>query len=472
MKHNKGRAKDNQNKIIIANPTIENRNSICPVDYCQLVFVKVLPVYNNGSIERVKAKRCPICRRNYISVKHFSDMSTIGIGNRNYYNLNLDKNTIRTKIVLPKEETDRINKVIAEVLQERKQTANASVKRIPPKSSEGETTTKAAKVPQTITKDTAKGYVVSRKLQAYRKCVVAGCEGQLINVKVQYKNPKGNNVISSAKRCPKCGKYYIALSKYTQNKDIMTCLNEGDALEPILSEEERQEQLEKRNRLLRVLQESENRMIKEQQLRVMRSYEKIKTAASKEKGKSREEELNIKDFLIRKNTFNCAYKEHKLKDITANVAVLNRDGKHEIVEVPAGYCKQCNVYFILDDSYKTIKSRGIPLCKVYDWKTIEMSESTKRMDLAQESLLHHYGYNVNASENLSSERRRQILQILIDNQVMTKSEIISYLDFFIAQRKGNKAMEAAVEKWESDKAFVQGYKKASLQNYGIRSLKK
>ena len=37
---------------------------------------------------------------------------------------------------------------------------------------------------------------------------------------------------------------------------------------------------------------------------------------------------------------------------------------------------------------------------------------------------------------------------MIDNNILSKSEIISYLDFFINQRAGRSNMELAISKWE------------------------
>lgn len=46
--------------------------------------------------------------------------------------------------------------------------------------------------------------------------------------------------------------------------------------------------------------------------------------------------------------------------------------------------------------------------------------------LAQESVLRQFGYSVGQEEDLSREQRRNILSAIIDYNVLTKSEIISY----------------------------------------------
>ena len=69
------------------------------------------------------------------------------------------------------------------------------------------------------------------------------------------------------------------------------------------------------------------------------------------------------------------------------------------------------------------------------------------MRLAQESILMQFGYNVSQQEGLSATSRQKILAVLIDNKIMTKNEIISYLDFFISQRSKQSRMEIAISKY-------------------------
>lgn len=92
------------------------------------------------------------------------------------------------------------------------------------------------------------------------------------------------------------------------------------------------------------------------------------------------------------------------------------------------------------------------------------------MRLAQESILMQYGYNVSQTEDLSSARRKKILAVLVDNNVLTKSEIISYLDFFINQRKHQSKFEKAIAKWEADKEFIEEYKNGSYKQYGVKGI--
>ena len=74
--------------------------------------------------------------------------------------------------------------------------------------------------------------------------------------------------------------------------------------------------------------------------------------------------------------------------------------------------------------------------------------------LAQESILMQYGYNVSQTVGLSARQRQKILAVMIDNKVLSKSEIISYLDFFIRQHGSRNNMGIAISKWEDDREFV------------------
>ena len=53
---------------------------------------------------------------------------------------------------------------------------------------------------------------------------------------------------------------------------------------------------------------------------------------------------------------------------------------------------------------------------------------------------------------------------------MAKSEIISYLDFFINQRSSIPMMEVAISKWEVDREFVENYRIGQYTQYGVKAI--
>jgi len=180
--------------------------------------------------------------------------------------------------------------------------------------------------------------------------------------------------------------------------------------------------------------------------------------------------IDLRDFVVRSNVFKCTHSHHRISNIDAAVTVIESSGKETKIKIPAGYCKQCHVYFIMESTYQELKRKGIILCRISDEKAYLKSGLSNGMKLAQESILMQYGYNVSQTEGLFQRARQQILAVLIDNKILSKSEIISYLDFFISQRAGRSNMEIAISKWETDREFVENYRIGEYTQYGINAI--
>lgn len=180
-------------------------------------------------------------------------------------------------------------------------------------------------------------------------------------------------------------------------------------------------------------------------------------------------EIGLKDFVVRANVFKCMHNKHKIDNV---VAMINIDdnGKRKQIKISAGYCSQCKIYFIMDSTYQNLKKKGMVLCRVTDEKNYMKSGYINGMKLAQESLLMQYGYNVSQTEGLTTTGRQKILAVIIDNKIMSKSEIISYIDFFISQRSSNSRMEVAISKWEADREFVENYKIGIYSQLGVNAI--
>ena len=78
-------------------------------------------------------------------------------------------------------------------------------------------------------------------------------------------------------------------------------------------------------------------------------------------------------------------------------------------------------------------------------------------DLAEESPLKLSGYSVSQQDDLDSDERRYILASIIYKKIMTKSEVIGYLEQFIRRNGQKSSNEYACEKWRTDLKFVQEY---------------
>lgn len=62
------------------------------------------------------------------------------------------------------------------------------------------------------------------------------------------------------------------------------------------------------------------------------------------------------------------------------------------------------------------------------------------------------------NDGLTDEHRQRILTFIIDNNILSKSEIISYFNFFISQKQKMDNMKWAIMKWNRDREFVEKYK--------------
>lgn len=179
--------------------------------------------------------------------------------------------------------------------------------------------------------------------------------------------------------------------------------------------------------------------------------------------------IGLKDFLIRTNIFKCMHDKHKIDNVVAMINI-DENGKKKSIKVAAGYCSKCKIYFIMESTYQELKRKGIILCRITDEKTYYKGGFMNGSHLAQQSILMQYGYNVSQVEGLSTVRRQKILAVMIDNNILSKSEIISYLDFFINQRAGRSNMELAISKWEADREFVEQYRIGEYTRYGVNAI--
>lgn len=181
--------------------------------------------------------------------------------------------------------------------------------------------------------------------------------------------------------------------------------------------------------------------------------------------------IHVKDFVVRRNVFKCRHNDHKLQNVNAVISLINSKGDIVHSTVSAGYCPNCNIFFIMESTYENLKRRGTPICRVSDEKTyLKGTTFANGMKMAQQSVLMQYGYNVSQEEGLTQARRHKILAVMIDNKILTKSEIISYLDFFISQRQYQSRFELAISKWESDREFVSDYHKGDYATYRVKGI--
>lgn len=181
-------------------------------------------------------------------------------------------------------------------------------------------------------------------------------------------------------------------------------------------------------------------------------------------------QIGCKDFVIRCNIFKCMHELHEIKNIVAIISIVDDDGKIQTAKISAGFCPECNIYFILESTYKDLKTKGTIMCRVTDTKNYAKNGYMNGQKLAKESVLMQYGYTVSRIEGLSDKNRQRLLAVIIDNNILTKSEVIGYLDFFINQRCPIDNMQNAIAKWKKDRQFVENYKNDEYVQIGVNSI--
>lgn len=195
------------------------------------------------------------------------------------------------------------------------------------------------------------------------------CHKPLKLVQILYsKEDIGTSRSYAARYCESCDVYYIKYSVYMahryekwdiQNKAALPRYQEQFAIFNLDKTQEKKDS--KKN--------EEDPAKKEKARKFQEFLEKRKERIEREK-QEEENNISIQDFVIRRATFKCMHDKHKLKNIEGIVGIVNSDGSIEKHVIPAGYCPECNLYFIMESTYEKIRSIGTPLCRITDEKNI------------------------------------------------------------------------------------------------------
>ena len=182
-------------------------------------------------------------------------------------------------------------------------------------------------------------------------------------------------------------------------------------------------------------------------------------------------EIKYADFLTRLSLKKCSSAGHHLIDIKAAVRLLSPNYTVTREEIPAVYCLECNRYFIMETEYQTLSRKGTLLCNVVE-ENYWLSDNRDGFSLMNaESLLHKLGYNVSSNTNLPEQVRHSILKAAVDNELLTKSEILSHLSYLINRSRNRISFETAISKWEKDREYVQSLSITSkAPTYEARSI--
>lgn len=181
--------------------------------------------------------------------------------------------------------------------------------------------------------------------------------------------------------------------------------------------------------------------------------------------------IEVTDFIVRTVLSKCVHEEHELLNVNALVKIMS---KHIIKEYsfPAMFCNTCKKYYIYENTYQRMKHIGHICCKVIEYNALKEAGSGSFGEWQKKSMLSLYGYNVNCNSNLSEQKRHEILDFIIENNIMSPYEVINHLEMFANLRNNQPNMKKAIEKWHDDIAYVQDKNVKGLYNVRVNRIVK
>lgn len=182
---------------------------------------------------------------------------------------------------------------------------------------------------------------------------------------------------------------------------------------------------------------------------------KTKCTVSKKKANIRDSirnDLFINDSLIIRDDIRCR-NGHIPIGITGLIPVITKNGKIVTLTAPISYCPICKKYYISEHVYKDLKKENVIACKVLKSPEHELKKNNAFSTWSAQSLLMAYGYTVKKESKLSLEQRRAILVNIIDNKILSKDQVLSYLDLFQRINPSDQAKKC----WQDDIVYVLNY---------------
>lgn len=177
--------------------------------------------------------------------------------------------------------------------------------------------------------------------------------------------------------------------------------------------------------------------------------------------------IGMEDLIVRSNSFYCNH-HHTVKDMAGEVEVIDSIGRIVSYLIPIAYCETCNVYFLLEEVYKDLKKKGIIRCEILSYQEYRHGEKTEQGTLNSVSPLRKWGYTVSQNVGYTQIQRQSILEDIIDCQIMTKDEVLSYLKFFI--KLNHNGSDMALAKWKEDHDYVANYKLGSSKRIKVNKI--
>lgn len=165
--------------------------------------------------------------------------------------------------------------------------------------------------------------------------------------------------------------------------------------------------------------------------------------------------IRPQDFVVMVHTFFCSSKGHNLQTIQAEIITKAFDGKGiSSFCIPAGYCKQCNRYYILSSVYEDnslfLKHALCDFVKDTELNNYLKKNKLNSREFSQQSILNRCGYSVSRNNHLLRSERLQLLESIIAKGILSREEVKSFLNWLIRFHGSNPTMHGALIEWEMD----------------------
>ena len=222
----------------------------------------------------------------------------------------------------------------------------------------------------------------------------------------------------------------------------------------------------------RMLEEEHHDLQRIRRLKSKRKRQRVRREQHNEQSTSLPSVISIPftSFLVRCNAMRCN-SNHEMESVRAIVEIMSPSGLICEEEIVAGYCKNCEVYFILENDFCLLRKKGVILCQVISHKAYASTNNAdfENLALKPESLLHQCGYNVNSTDELSELQRHEILKRVLENELYSKIALLNFLDWLIArsEKVTKKNMTASIQKWRSDRAYVASYELSNARSVKV-----
>lgn len=172
-------------------------------------------------------------------------------------------------------------------------------------------------------------------------------------------------------------------------------------------------------------------------------------------------------------TFNkkCLYQNHYIEDVVAHVKIVKPSGEIIVRPIEAGYCEECDEYYILKKDFLRTKEEGILLCPILDMTSGGNSSRIKHSaQLGNESEIHIYGYNVKKNNGYTDRQRQVVLANILENTNISKHAIRSSIIRYIKQHQGQSNYAEAVTLWSKDLKFVENYQLGDIPEVSVNKV--